>query len=232
MMSRKKGDRSIFRIAGLKNRSVPFLVIALTLAGCASGVFKSERPPAQLYVISAGESATPAAQVLPVDLAVARPLPRPGLDTERIAVRYADRRFDYYATARWGAEAADVVQNLLIDSMRASGGLRTVHGHLSSFSSQYVLETELRDFQAEYAQEGDLPTVRVTLVCTVGRVRDRAPLATFTSSAAVRAQDNSQRAVVAAFESAYREVGAKVVSETLAALASAPPPQPAPASGS
>ena len=208
------------------------VVVALATAGCASGAFNSERPVSQLYQISAAEPGTPAAQVLPVDLAVARPLPRPGLDTERIAVRYADRRFDYYAAARWGAEAADVVQDLLIDSMRASGGLRTVHGHLSSFSSQYVLETELRDFQAEYAREGDLPTVRVTLVCTVGRVRDRAALATFTSSAAVRAEDNSQRAVVAAFENAYREVGAKVVTETLAALASAPEPQPAAASGS
>jgi ABC-type uncharacterized transport system auxiliary subunit len=77
----------------------------------------------------------------------------------------------------------------------------------------------LRDFQAEYAQEGDAPTVRVTLVCTVGRVRDRAALVTFTSSAAVRAADNSQRAVVAAFENAYREVGARIVSETLATLA-------------
>ena len=212
------------------------VVAALATAGCASGAFNSERPVSQLYQISATEPFVPpeslAATVLPVDLAVARPLPRPGLDTERIAVRYADRRFDYYAAARWGAEAADVVQDLLIDSMRASGGLRTVHGHLSSFSSQYVLETELRDFQAEYAREGDLPTVRVTLVCTVGRVRDRAALATFTSSAAVRADDNSQRAVVAAFENAYREVGAKVVTETLAALASAPAPQPAAASGS
>jgi cholesterol transport system auxiliary component len=207
------------------------VVAALATAGCASGAFNSERPVSQLYQISAAEPGTPAAQVLPVDLAVARPLPRPGLDTERIAVRYADRRFDYYAAARWGAEAADVVQDLLIDSMRASGGLRTVHGHLSSFSSQYVLETELRDFQAEYAREGDLPTVRVTLVCTVGRVRDRAALTTFTSSAAVRADENSQRAVVAAFENAYREVGAKVVTETLAALASAPAPQPAAASG-
>jgi cholesterol transport system auxiliary component len=207
------------------------VVVGLATAGCASGAFNSERPASQLYQISAAEPGTPAVQILPVDLAVARPLPRPGLDTERIAVRYADRRFDYYAAARWGAEAADVVQDLLIDSLRASGGVRTVHGHLSSFSSQYVLETELRDFQAEYS-DGDLPTIRVTLVCTVGRVRDRAALSTFTSSALARADDNSQRAVVAAFESAYREVAAKVVSETRAALATAAAPQPAAASGS
>jgi ABC-type uncharacterized transport system auxiliary subunit len=39
----------------------------------------------------------------------------------------------------------------------------------------------------------------------------------------VRVDDNSQRGVVAAFESASREVGARVVSETLAALAAVPP---------
>ena len=218
------------RIAPHTSLTLLCILLAVGTAGCASGAFNSERPASQLYVISAGEPGTPAAQVLPVDLAVARPLPRPGLDTERIAVRYSDRRFDYYAAARWGAEAADVVQNLLIDSLRASGGLRTVHGHLSSFASQFVLETELRDFQAEYA-DGDQPTVRVTLVCTVGRVRDRAALATFTSSSAVRAEDNSQRAVVAAFEAAYREVAARVVTETLAALASVPATPPASAPG-
>ena len=117
--------------------------IAIAAAGCASGAFNSERPASQLYTISAAPPGTPATTVLPVDLAVARPLPRPGLDTERIAVRYADRRVDYYAVARWGAEAADVVQDLLIDSLRASGGLRTVHGHLSAFASQYVAHSSL-----------------------------------------------------------------------------------------
>ncbi len=202
---------------------------AVVATGCASGAFNSERPVSQVYTISAAAPESPAATALPIDLAVARPLPRAGLDTERIAVRYADRRFDYYAATRWSAEAADVVQELLIDSLRASGGLRTVHGHLSTFASQYVLETELRDFQAEYAREGDRPTVRVTLVCTVGRVRDRTALATFTASAAVPVQDNNQRGVVEAFESAHRKVSATVVNQTLAALAAVPPPEPAPA---
>lgn len=203
------------------------VAVALAATGCASGAFNSERPASQVYVISAPEPEAAAATALPVDLAVARPLPRAGLDTERVAVRYADRRFDYYAATRWSAEAADLVQDLLIDSLRASGGLRTVHGHLSTFASEYLLETELRDFQAEYAREGELPTVRVTLVCTVGRVRDRTALATFTSSAAVRVADNNQRGVIEAFETAYREVSATVVSETLSALASVPTPAPA-----
>ncbi len=207
------------------------VVATLALTGCAAGAFNSERPPSQVYVISVAPTALPAAATLGADLTVARPLARPGLDTERIAVRFADRRLDYYAASRWGAEAATVVQDLLIESLRASGGLRTVHGHVSAFSSQYVLEADLRDFQAEYASEGELPTVRVTLVCTVGRVRDRAVLATFTASAGARAEDNTQRAVVAAFESAYREVGARVVAETLAALASSPALAPSATTG-
>ncbi len=202
-------------------------IAMLTASGCAAGAFDSERPADQVYVINVIPAESRAAAALPVDLAVARPLARPGLDTERIAVRYADRRLDYYLASRWGAEAGAVVQDLLIESLRASGGLRSVHGSVSTFASEYVLETELRDFQAEYAPEGEIPTVRVTLMCTLGRLKDRQALATFSASANVRAEDNNQRAVIAAFESAYRDVGQKVVAETLAVLAAVPPTVPA-----
>jgi len=206
------------------------IVAALVASGCAP--FDSERPAAQVYVINVTPPESRAAAVLAVDLAVARPVARPGLDTERVAVRYADRRLDYYLTARWGAESEVVVQDLLIESLRASGGLRSVHADISTFASDYVLEAELRDFQAEYAREGDIPTVRVTLVCTLGRLKDRKALAAFSASAAVQADENNQRAVIAAFESAYRQVGERVVAETLAALAATPTPVPAAPAGS
>lgn len=223
------GERSGSRAA----MGAACLIIAMLAAsGCAAGAFDSERPADQVYVINVARAESRAASALPVDLSVARPVARPGLDTERIAVRYEDRRLDYYVASRWGAEAGVVVQDLLVESLRASGGLRSVHGAISTFASEYVLEAELRDFQAEYAREGEIPTVRVTLVCTLGRLKDRKALVTFTASAGVRADDNNQRAVVAAFESAYREVGERVVAETLAALAAAPPTTPAAPAGS
>lgn len=187
-------------------------------AGCVSGAFDSEIPQRGVYVISAPAPTPSDSAPLAVDLNVARPIARPGLDTDRIAVLNADRRLDYYAGGRWGAEADLVVQDLLVESLRNTGRLRMVQGDLSAISAEYVLQTELNDFQAEYAAGGGDPIVRVTLVCTLGRVKDRRSLAVFTAAATAPASNNTLTAVVAAFESAYRQAATTAVNETLAAL--------------
>ena len=61
------------------------IAAAMVVTGCASGAFNSERPVSQVYTISAAAPESAAATALPIDVAVARPLPRAGLDTERIA---------------------------------------------------------------------------------------------------------------------------------------------------
>src|SRR5688572_32519626 len=134
------------------SRQVPGLVIlAILSSGCTSGLLDSKQLPQQTFVLAAVPARAAAADVLPVDLTVARPTTRPGLDTERIAVIFPDRRLDYYSASRWGASADIVVQNLLVESLRNSGRLRTAQGDLSAFSSNYLLQTELHDFQAEYS---------------------------------------------------------------------------------
>jgi len=198
-----------------------FLAIVLSplfTAGCVSGAFDSEIPQRGVYVISALAPTAPDSAPLAVDLIVARPSARPGLGTDRIAVLNTDRRLDYYAGSRWGGEADAVVQDLLVESLRNTGRLRTVQGDVAPFSADYVLQSELNDFQAEYAAGGGDPIVRVTLICTLGRVKDRRSLAGFTATATAPASNNTMTAVIAAFESAYRQAATIAVNETLAAL--------------
>lgn len=205
--------------------ALPAIVTSALLAsGCISGAFDSEVPQRGVYVITALAATPPAAAPLAVDLIVARPSARPGLDTDRIAVLNADRRLDYYAGGRWGAEADVVVQDLLVESLRNTGRLRTVQGDTSAFSADYVLQSELNDFQAEYAAGSGDPVVRVTLECTLGRVKDRRSLSVFTATATAPAANNTLGAVVAAFESAYRQAATTAVNETLTALGTAMAP--------
>ena len=189
-----------------------------------SGAFDSEQPPQHVYVLSPLPAAPGEAAPLPVGVKVARPTARPGLDTDRIALLQPDRRLDYYAAARWGAEAQIVVQDLLVQSLRNTGRLTTVQGDLSPFVVDYVLQTDLKDFQAEYVGGGANPLVRVTLVCTVGRVKDRKPLAEFVAASTAPAGTNSLSAVVEAFESAYHQAATIAVNDTLQALAAAASP--------
>lgn len=208
-------------------RAVSALLAVLLATGCASGAFESDQPYQQLYVL-AGSPAQATAPTLPVDLSVAQPQVRPGLDTDRIAVLYPDRRLDYFAASRWGGPTDAVVQSLLIESLRNGAGLRSVQGDVSTFAPEYVLQTEVTDFQAEYTDGGNVPQVHVQFIVTVGRLMDRRPIASFVAAASVSAESNNLSAVVAAFEKASQQAATTVVEQTRSAVSQA---HTAPAAG-
>lgn len=197
------------------------LSCVLSCVGCVAGAFDSEVPPQHVYVLKPLPAANEGGAVIPVGVTVARPTARPGLDTDRIALLQPDRRLDYYSAARWGAEAQDVMQDLLIQSLRNTGRLATVQGDMSPFIAEYVLQTDITDFQAEYAGGGAGPVVQVTLVCTIGRMKDRKPLAGFTAAATAQAATDTLGATVEAFESAYQQAARVAVSGILDALTAA-----------
>lgn len=208
---RRRADR-------VRNSRACGAALAVLLAtGCASGAFESDQPYQQLYVL-AGAPARAAGTTLPVDLSVAQPQVRPGLDTDRIAVLYPDRRLDYFAASRWGGPADAVVQSLLVESLRNSAGLRSVQGDVSTFAPEYVLQTEVTDFQAEYTSDAAVPQVHVQFIVTVGRLADRRPVASFVADARATAESNNLRAVVAAFEQAAQQAATTIVEHTRAAL--------------
>jgi len=190
--------------------------LAAALAGCTNGLFKSEQSAAVVYQLRPA----PGAALEPVaaaDLAVLRPFTRPGLESERIVVWLPDRRLDAYTGSRWSAPLPDMVQSLLLDELRARGGWKNVLLDRGEFRGQYVLQTEIRDFQAEYAAVGQAPTVRVTLRSELGRAPNRTPVATLVGTGEVRAAADRMSEVVAAFEQAYAQAAAQVAAGAHAA---------------
>jgi cholesterol transport system auxiliary component len=193
----------------------------LLIAGCVGSAFDSELPATHVYVLTPLAASSEVGTPIPASLTVARPTARPGLDTDRIAVLQPDRRLDYYAGARWGAEAQSVVQDLLVQSLRNTGRLATVQGDMSQFVADYVLQTDIADFQAESGGSSTNPTARITLIFTLGRLKDRKPLAAFTATGTAPATANTLSATVEAFEAAYQQAARIAVSETLGTLAAA-----------
>lgn len=189
------------------------------LTGCTGSLLDSESPVAQIYVLAPAAPAQ-GAVTGSQDLVIGEPSAAPGLATERIAVLHPDRRLEYYAGARWGDNAAHVMQSLIVGSFRNQGNFRSVTAAPAGTAATHAVDFELRDFQAEYAREGAAPTVRVTLVGNVIRVADRQLLAVIPATAAVPATDNRLTAVVAAFEAAAREVAAALGRDAAAAVAS------------
>jgi cholesterol transport system auxiliary component len=139
---------------------------------------------------------------IPVDLAVLKPKARAGLESDRIAVLYPDRRLDYFADARWSGALGDVLQDLAVQEFHWHANLRTVSGDASAFASAYWLEIEITEFQAEYTSAAIAPTVRVSLRARLGSSRDRHLVGQFAATAQKTAAENRLSSIVDAFAGA------------------------------
>jgi len=197
--------------------------MVLLVAGCSS-LLRSEAPPVQIYVLRAAVSPTLAAaeqaQALdtaraasastaassstssPPTLQVPRPQADPGLNTELITLVQSDHRMDRYAGSSWAGNLQDVVETLAIDTLRASGNWSAVHDAPSPFSADYLLQINIRRFEADYTGGGEAPKVYVTLDCTIARRLGRELLTSFVAEGVADADANRMSSVVAAFEKA------------------------------
>lgn len=214
-------------------------LVMMLAAGCAGGLH-SDNPPPQVYILRAISSVSdnantdggnllpgngaPAAKraVAAPSLQLPRPSADPGLGSERIMLVRSDHRLDYYLGNRWAADLPDVVESLAIDTLRASGAWGAVHETPSPFFADYVLQINIRRFEADYtASTNGVPRVNVVLDCTVAHRRGRDVITTFVAEAAVQASENRLAAVVAAFEQAANQALA-IVAKRTAELARSP----------
>ncbi len=200
------------------------------LAGCTGSLLTSKEVAPQTYRLTALPAEPQNAAPFDALLLVARPSAAPGLDTERIAVLHPDRRLDYYAASQWGAALPDVLQHVVVESLQNTGRVRGVQRDLANFRSDFVLQLDVRAFQAEY-EDGGAPRARVDLIATIGRVNDRRSVFTFAAGALEPAASNTMSAVVAAFDKALQSATRTVLANTIdyvdrAANQPTPLPQP------
>ena len=204
-------------------------VLTLGVSACTGSLFQSKAAPPTIYVLSAkpasadGAAGTPGPAApgaeIPVDLAVLKPRVRTGLETDRIAVLYPDRRLDYFADARWSGTLGEVLQDLAVQEFHFHAQLHTVSGDTSVFASAYWLEIEVTDFQAEYGSGAAAPIVRVHFLARLGRSADRLILGQFEASAQQPATENRLTAIVDAYAHAADAAMMDLVAQAAGVLA-------------
>jgi cholesterol transport system auxiliary component len=197
--------------------------LPICLAACSGSLFQSKAAPPSIYLLSPVRSsaatvpAAGASAAVPVDLMVLKPKLRPGLESDRIAVLYADRRLDYFAGARWSGPLGEVLQDFVMQELRSHANLRTVSGDGSVFGSAYWLEIEVTDFQAEYTSAA-APTVHVHVLARLGSSGDRRILGQFAANAQQQAAENRLTAIVDAYAHAADTALTQIVADTEEAL--------------
>jgi cholesterol transport system auxiliary component len=206
-------------------------LLALGLAGCTGSLLQSDAPVAATYRLAMpAAAATPPDAALPLALVVQRPRAPAALDTERVAVSAAGNRFNYYSAARWAEPAPQMVQQLLVGALSATGQFGGgVFAAPARVPVELLLDVELRRFEsvttsADAAASGAAPTVHVQVQASLIDSRRGTRITSFVSAAAVPATANRLASVVAAFDQASTQVISEVVARVQAAVAALPTP--------
>jgi cholesterol transport system auxiliary component len=121
---------------------------------------------------------------------------------------------EYFANGAWADYAPILLQGTLIESFEASKAV-SVGRDAVGLRPDYVLQSDLRDFQAEYS--GEAATAHLRLSAKLVRMPDRRIVANILTEQKVPAAGNSLAAIVAAFDSAASQAFQDVVVRVLTA---------------
>jgi len=195
--------------------------IALALVGLAGcGILPDVKTPTDLYTLSPKTTFDAGLPNVYWQLVVETPIAAAGLNTGRINVATTPLSTDYYATSAWTDRAPLMVQTLLIESFENTKRIVAVGRDTNGLRGNYVLQTELREFQAE-TFHGAKPIVRVRLNVKIVRMPERQIIGSRTIERCSEATDNQVPSVVAAFDDALGAVLKRTVSWVL----TTPPPR-------
>lgn len=198
-------------------RSVAFGGLALAVAGCSGLPLGGPAPT--LYALSPKSTFPPDLPQVGRQLGVDRPSSPAALATTRIAVARGPFTIDYYAGARWIDEAPDMVQRLLIESFENSGGIVGVGRESVTLRSDFVIQVELREFQAMYREGTEAPVILVRINAKLVRMPQRRIVAATTVERSLPAPDNRMTSIIASFDEALGKVLRDIVIWTLTAPA-------------
>lgn len=198
---------------GLLRGTAALALAAPAVAACGSLPGLSEPP--DLYTLTP-KSTFP--QDLPrVDwqLLVEPATAAAALDTVRIALRRELTRIEYYADVAWTERAPLMIQTLLVESFENSDSIISVGRETFGLRADFVLKTELREFQAEYVDDAGAPQVRVQINAKLVRMPERRIVAGQTFESLVDADSRAFRDVILAFDAALGDVLKDIVEWTL-----------------
>ena len=192
-----------------------YFFMVVSLSGCMKDLLTSKSNIHDFYTLSAVESARSAHKPLTLSLGVPRPMTGPGLNNEKIILQTQPFKVDYYASGRWIADLPRIVQARMIESFENTGELPKVSSANSDMQTDYLLQLEIRDFQAEYLLANAPPVVHVKVVFKLLAAHDRRIVKTGEFAARVAAPQNSLDSIMATFDQAFLEVEHNIVSAVL-----------------
>ena len=192
--------------------------LALTPAACGSLLPQGGAPP-KLYTLTPAADFPAGGPRASWQLLVDVPTSTAALDTERIALSRSPTTLDYFADAAWTDRAPLMVQALIVESFENSNRIGAVARESLALRADYLLQPELRHFEADYAAGAGMPTAHLEIAVRLVRMSDRAILARRSFDAEVKAAQNQVPVIVDAFNTAFHQLMRQMVDWAVGAAA-------------
>jgi cholesterol transport system auxiliary component len=181
------------------------------LAGC--GLVPDVSQPLTLYTLKP-KLTPPNLPKIGWQLVIAEPAAERDIDTARIALSRTTNVIEYFAGGSWSDTAPNLVQAKLIEAFEATNAILAVGRDAAGLKPDYILQSDLRDFQAEY-QGTAAASAHVRLISKLVQMPDRRIIRSVAAEASAPAAAKNLPAVVAAFEAALGQVLDKTVAAIL-----------------
>jgi len=194
------------------SRWAALAIVALALAGCE--LIQAAEEPTELYQVSPKSTFDDGMPSVLWQLAVEVPAAAANLNTGRIAIAQSPTSFDYYAKTAWTDRAPLMVQTRIVDSFENSRKIVAVARESIGLRANYVLQPDLRNFEAMYFY-GGAPIAHVRIVAKLVQMPDRQIIGVATFERCVRARQDKVTKVVEAFDQALGGVMRRMVAWTL-----------------
>jgi cholesterol transport system auxiliary component len=186
----------------------------LALAGCSDIIGPPAAP--KLYVLRPKVPAAAPGPKVNWALSIQVPDASAGLDTDRIAILRPPASMDYYADAAWSDHAPALIQSALLEAFERSGRIDAVAPDSDAVRADYILATDLRDFEARYAGADGAPVAVVRMGVRLVKSVNREIVGRTEVVHEVPAAENSVDAAVEALDAALAAALADIVAWTFA----------------
>jgi cholesterol transport system auxiliary component len=205
----------------LDRRQIVLGAGAIWLSGCGSVQLLPAPMAPQLYVLRP-QAMPPMGAPVRWRLSVGVPDAPASLDTARIALMRSPTTMDYFANAAWNERVPLIVQRLLIQTFDASNRIVSVDRDTAGLETDYLLETDIRDFEARYATPDGAPEIAIGIQAKMARMPEREIVGSLSVTQQAQASGNNLDSIVLAFHQATGAAIVQIASWTLSLPA--PPP--------
>ena len=179
------------------------------LSGCSSlHLLEPSQELGRMYVLSPNVPVVAGAQRPSWQIAVEQPEAPASLSTDRIAIRRGEE-MDYFADSQWTDSAPKLLQNFFVEALEKNGV--TAATDVAGIHADYILQSELRTFEARYDHGDAAPTVVVDVTVKLMVVRTAEIAASRDFHLEQPASANSVAAAVTAFDQAVAALLGRIV---------------------